>query len=73
MLSGLNLDEIFAVAAAISIPVIASGGVGGVADLEALRDRAGASAGERVEGVIVGRALYDGRVDVAAALAALGG
>jgi phosphoribosylformimino-5-aminoimidazole carboxamide ribotide isomerase len=73
MLSGLNLDEIFAVAAAISIPVIASGGVGGIADLEALRDRAGASAGARVEGVIVGRALYDGRVDVAAALAALGG
>jgi phosphoribosylformimino-5-aminoimidazole carboxamide ribotide isomerase len=73
MLSGLNLDEILAVAAAISIPVIASGGVGGIADLEALRDRAGASAGATVEGVIVGRALYDGRVDVAAALAALGG
>lgn len=73
MLGGLNLDETVAAAAATSIPVIASGGVGGIEDLEALRIRARSCAGGTVEGVIVGRALYDGRLDVAAAIAALGG
>jgi phosphoribosylformimino-5-aminoimidazole carboxamide ribotide isomerase len=67
MLSGLNLDETMACAAATSIPVIASGGVGSLADLRTLRARADS----RIEGVIVGRALYDGRIDPAAALAAL--
>jgi phosphoribosylformimino-5-aminoimidazole carboxamide ribotide isomerase len=69
MLGGLNLDETLACAAATSIPVIASGGVGSLADLEALRARADS----RLDGVIVGRALYDGRIDPAAAIAALGG
>jgi phosphoribosylformimino-5-aminoimidazole carboxamide ribotide isomerase len=67
MLGGLNLDETLACAKATRIPVIASGGVGSLADLEALRARADA----RIEGVIVGRALYDGRIDPAAAIAAL--
>jgi phosphoribosylformimino-5-aminoimidazole carboxamide ribotide isomerase len=67
MLGGLNLDETLACAKATRIPVIASGGVGSLADLEALRTRADA----RIEGVIVGRALYDGRIDPAAAIAAL--
>jgi phosphoribosylformimino-5-aminoimidazole carboxamide ribotide isomerase len=58
-----------ACAAATSIPVIASGGVGSLADLQALRARADL----RIDGVIVGRALYDGRIDPAAAIAALGG
>jgi phosphoribosylformimino-5-aminoimidazole carboxamide ribotide isomerase len=69
MLGGLNLDETLACAAATSIPVIASGGVGSLADLQALRARADL----RIDGVIVGRALYDGRIDPAAAIAALGG
>jgi len=60
-------------AAATSIPVIASGGVGSEADLVALRDRAAASKSARVEGVIVGRAIYDGKVGVKSALAILAG
>jgi phosphoribosylformimino-5-aminoimidazole carboxamide ribonucleotide (ProFAR) isomerase len=48
--------------------VIASGGVGGIEDLRALRERAEGS----LEGVIVGRALYDGRVALAEALDVLG-
>jgi len=67
MLSGLNLEQTFALATRLRTPVIASGGVGSLADLQALRDQAPPG----VEGVIVGRALYDGRVGVAAALAAL--
>jgi phosphoribosylformimino-5-aminoimidazole carboxamide ribotide isomerase len=50
--------------------VIASGGVGSLDDLAALSQMA---AGTRIEGVIVGRALYDGRVDPAEALALLAG
>jgi phosphoribosylformimino-5-aminoimidazole carboxamide ribotide isomerase len=70
MLSGLNLEQTVALAATIATPVIASGGVGGLHDLEALRRVAEAT---RIEGVIVGRALYDGRVDPAAALGLLAG
>jgi phosphoribosylformimino-5-aminoimidazole carboxamide ribotide isomerase len=50
----------------LTTPVIASGGVGSLDDLVALR---AAARGARIEGAIVGRALYDGRVDPAAALA----
>jgi len=70
MLGGLNLDQTLDLAARISTPVIASGGVGSLADILALRDRAAGAAG-RIDGVIVGRALYDGRVDPAEALRAL--
>jgi len=66
MLSGLNLAQTAELARRVAIPVIASGGVGSLDDLAALRDVA---AGTRIEGVIVGRALYDGRIDPAAALA----
>ena len=59
MLSGLNLGQTTALAASIATPVIASGGVGGAQDLIDLRQ---AAVGTRIEGVIVGRALYDGRV-----------
>lgn len=69
MLSGLNLAQTQALAARVTIPVIASGGVGKLDDLVALRAAAEASPG--IEGVIVGRALYDGRVEPRAALAAL--
>ena len=68
--TGLNLDATLALAASLNTPVIASGGVGSLADLRALRD-AVADAGAGVEGVIVGRALYDGSVGVAEALAVL--
>ena len=69
MLSGLNLDRTVALSARLTTPVIASGGVGCAADLAALKQ---AAAGTRIEGVIVGRALYDGRVDPAEALALFG-
>ncbi len=68
MLSGLNIEQTLALASAVTAPVIASGGVGGPQDLLDLRS---AAAGTRIEGVIVGRALYDGRIDPAAALASL--
>jgi phosphoribosylformimino-5-aminoimidazole carboxamide ribotide isomerase len=66
MLTGLNLGQTVALSARLTTPVIASGGVGAQADLVALK---AAAAGTRIEGVIVGRALYDGRVDPAEALA----
>jgi phosphoribosylformimino-5-aminoimidazole carboxamide ribotide isomerase len=68
MLGGLNLAQTVALAQSVAIPVIASGGVGGPQDLAALR---AAAAGTRIEGVIVGRALYDGRLDPSQALALL--
>jgi phosphoribosylformimino-5-aminoimidazole carboxamide ribotide isomerase len=66
MLAGLNLDQTVDLATKLTTPVIASGGVGSLEDLVALSR---ASQGTRVEGVIVGRALYDGRVTPSAALA----
>jgi len=70
MLAGLNLEQTVALAGRLTTPVIASGGVGSEQDLIAL---AQAARGTRIEGVIVGRALYDGRVSPAAGLAALSG
>jgi phosphoribosylformimino-5-aminoimidazole carboxamide ribotide isomerase len=64
MLQGVNVDATDALAKAISIPVIASGGVSGLADIEALR----ATRNPNILGVVIGRALYDGRIDSAAAL-----
>ena len=68
MLSGLSLAQTVALATSIATPVIASGGVGGPQDLIGLRR---AAFGTRIEGVIIGRALYDGRVDPGQALALL--
>ena len=67
MLGGVNVAATAALARAVSLPVIASGGVAGVEDLIALR---GAGAG--IAGAIIGRALYDGRIEPRAALAAAG-
>lgn len=65
MLGGVNVEATADLANAVHIPVIASGGVAGIEDIEALL-----SAQEpNIEGVIIGRALYDGRIDPAAALA----
>ena len=71
MLTGLNLDQTVALAEGVATPVIASGGVGSVTDLAALREAARRAS--RIEGVIVGRALYDGRLTLAEAMAALAG
>jgi phosphoribosylformimino-5-aminoimidazole carboxamide ribotide isomerase len=64
MLKGLNLDATIALADAVSIPVIASGGFASIEDVKALLEPGAA----KLEGAIAGRALYDGRVDVAEAL-----
>lgn len=64
MLKGVNAEATAALARAIAIPVIASGGVASLADIDALM--AVADAG--ITGVICGRALYDGRLDAKAAL-----
>ncbi len=71
MLSGLNLEQTRALADRLRTPVVASGGVGSLADLTALRDVARTATGT-IAGVIVGRALYDGRVNLAEALVTLG-
>lgn len=68
MLGGLNVEQIVALARVVSTPVIASGGVGSLRDLAAIHS---AATGTRISGVVIGRALYDGRVDPAAALALL--
>ncbi len=70
MLGGLAVAQTMALAQRLTTPVIASGGVGSLADLAELK---AADPDGRLDGVIVGRALYDGRVDAAAALAMLGG
>ncbi|MGB8397229.1 1-(5-phosphoribosyl)-5-[(5-phosphoribosylamino)methylideneamino]imidazole-4-carboxamide isomerase [Bradyrhizobium sp.] len=65
LLQGLNLDATIALAERISIPVIASGGLASIEDVKAmLEPRA-----RKLAGAIAGRALYDGRLDPAAALA----
>jgi len=65
MLTGLNLDATIALADAVSIPVIASGGLASLEDVRALL----APRAAKLAGAIAGRALYDGRLDPAAALA----
>jgi phosphoribosylformimino-5-aminoimidazole carboxamide ribotide isomerase len=64
MLRGLNLDATVALADAVSIPVIASGGFASLDDVHALL----APRAHRLAGAIIGRALYDGRLDATAAL-----
>jgi phosphoribosylformimino-5-aminoimidazole carboxamide ribotide isomerase len=71
MLGGMAVDQTLDLAARITTPVIASGGVGALAHLAALKHAAANAEFGTIEGVIVGRALYDGRVDPAAALALL--
>ena len=67
--SGPDIDGLAAVLARTSLAVIASGGVGGLADLEALA--ALEVDGRRLVGAIVGRAIYEGRIGLGDALAAL--
>lgn len=68
-LTGPNVESTAALAAALTTPVIASGGVSSLGDLAALK----AVEHTGIAGVISGRALYDGRIDPKAALALLGG
>jgi phosphoribosylformimino-5-aminoimidazole carboxamide ribotide isomerase len=67
MLKGLNLDATISLAEQISLPVIASGGLASLADVRALLE----PRAQKLEGAIAGRALYDGRLDAAAALSLL--
>ena len=67
VLTGINWDATIALADAVSIPVIASGGLASMEDIERLAQPDAA----KLEGAISGRALYDGRIDPAAALARL--
>jgi len=64
LLTGLNLDATIALAHAVSIPVIASGGLASIEDVKAMLD----PRAKKLEGAIAGRALYDGRLDAAEAL-----
>jgi len=67
-MQGPNVEATAALARAVSIPVIASGGVSSIADLVALRD-----CGTALDGAISGRALYDGAIDLKEALSVLRG
>lgn len=62
--AGLNVEATVDLAFALTTPVIASGGVSSLSDLEELKREAGAG----IEGVIAGRAIYDGRIEAKAAL-----
>tara|TARA_R110001592_G_scaffold141643_1_gene363432 strand:+ start:1055 stop:1795 length:741 start_codon:yes stop_codon:yes gene_type:complete len=64
VMQGPNLQATLDLARAVSIPVIASGGVSSMADLEDLK----AQGGGLLEGVISGRAVYDGKIDLPAAV-----
>jgi len=65
VLEGLNLDATLAIADAVTIPVIASGGLAGIGDIKRLLE----PRYEKLDGAIAGRAIYDGRLDVEEALA----
>ena len=67
-MKGPNVEETAALGNAVSIPVIASGGVSSLADLEALK-----TCGAPLNGAISGRALYDGAIDLKEALALMKG
>ena len=64
LLKGCNVEATVALARAVSIPVIASGGVAGLEDIHALVPHVA----DGVEGVITGRALYDGRLNLGEAI-----
>ncbi|MEM6711543.1 MAG: 1-(5-phosphoribosyl)-5-[(5-phosphoribosylamino)methylideneamino]imidazole-4-carboxamide isomerase [Pseudomonadota bacterium] len=69
ILTGINWDATIALGHAVSIPVIASGGLASLGDIHRMTDPDTA----HLEGAISGRALYDGRIDPAEALAILKG
>jgi len=67
MLQGINWEATIALADAISIPVVASGGLASIRDIERMTQ----PDARKLEGAIAGRALYDGRLDPAQAIALL--
>lgn len=68
---GVNIELAGRVADAVTVPVIASGGLAALSEIHALRDRHLTAEGRRpIEGAVIGRALYDGTIEPAAALAA---
>ena len=67
-MQGPNVAATAALARAVSIPVIASGGVSSLDDLKALKD-----SGAPLNGAISGRAIYDGKLDLRAAVELLAG
>ena len=67
MLQGINWDATIALAEAISIPVVASGGLASIKDIERMTQ----PDAHKLEGAIAGRALYDRRLDPGEALALL--
>ena len=67
MLQGINWDATIALAAAISIPVVASGGLASIEDVKRMTK----ADARKLEGAIAGRALYDGRLNPAEAIALL--
>ncbi len=62
VMGGVNEVATGAIAGAVSVPVIASGGVSSLSDIRVL------DSGKRIAGAVIGRALYDGRIDLAEAL-----
>lgn len=68
-MTGVNVDQVGEVADAVNIPVIASGGIASVKDIELLKARPGAP----IAGAVLGRSLYEGAVDPAQALKIAGG
>lgn len=64
ILTGINWESTLALAAAVSIPVIASGGLASIKDIQRMLQ----PDAKKLEGAITGRALYDGRIDPAVAL-----
>ena len=66
-MQGPNIDATLDIAEAVKIPVILSGGISSMEDLRQIK----ITAGSRLDGVISGRAIYDGRIDVSAAIALL--
>ena len=69
LLAGPNVEATIELARAVSIPVILSGGVSSLADLATIK----ATGDGILAGVVCGRAIYDGRIDVAQAVALLEG
>ena len=67
-MSGVNLDATVDLAFAVTTPVIASGGVSSLRDIKDLKEQESAG----IDGVIIGRALYDGRIDPVEAIKAAG-
>jgi len=65
-MQGVNVEATAALAKTVAIPVIASGGISSLDDLRALKAR-------QIPGAILGRALYEGRIDLGEALTVAGG